>query len=708
MPLLRRTSPTSSNSAPAYDGPAASERPPAFTDFPSNYRVGSQQVLVIQVDQVKAHLKLLAAFHQLQKDVEAVSDGWTAHLEPKARWAVFVHIAVHRLELFLDTCTAGATTEWILPPLDVCLVLHSYMLNPGRYEEDLIRMKDGDKLRLLKQGFLTQAAKAIDRGAYAKDYDGKTASNWFSATKTIFEPLRNFGTESKATFVSPKGGAKVSVNWIEANGTGFAQQGFKAVSSPGESWTHEKLGIAKLYKDVYDSSTYLAGTVVSANEVPATPNESKRAVFVRSQVTVVKKAQAATSAHKLGSKLGWKKSDAEAFLSKALGPKNKHAVSNILAHYTRGERFSLDLAMAVLRQGTFIDKMHGLGWLEPGRFDEDDTILKRCVARYHAFLDLLSSTPSMFCVPTLDIDLGWHTHQLTDFYAGEMQLHVGRFIDHDDKVEENALATAFDVTARAWQSRFGVPYSTCGCPPPPQPLTTRLGSKLGLHSSPTAPYVSGALVPHSAALEDADATHASEHNALVLPAHPDAQKKREARLKEYEARRKRQDKELERAARKGKGVEKEDAEAARMRRDAHDAAFFSSYPVMPVYGPIGYPIPVAGCCSYEANHAGSHNGGSCATGTAGACASSSNTSAPCGSSTTAACASSSGGYTYDAGSTSYSHSSAHAHSSCAGGHSYSAGHSSCGGGGHSSCGGGGSSCGGGGGGGGSSCGGGSC
>lgn len=57
----------------------------------------------------------------------------------------------------------------------------------------------------------------------------------------------------------------------------------------------------------------------------------------------------------------------------------------------------------VLRQGTFVQKMHDLGWTRPGRFDEDDVLLQRSVARYHAFLDLIASSAGTFCVPTLDI-----------------------------------------------------------------------------------------------------------------------------------------------------------------------------------------------------------------------------------------------------------------------------------------------------------------
>lgn len=50
--------------------------------------------------------------------------------------------------------------------------------------------------------------------------------------------------------------------------------------------------------------------------------------------------------------------------------------------------------------------MHALGWTRPGRFDEDEVLLQRSVARYHAFLDLISRTPSTFFVPTLDIVSG--------------------------------------------------------------------------------------------------------------------------------------------------------------------------------------------------------------------------------------------------------------------------------------------------------------
>ncbi|KAI8802171.1 hypothetical protein BJ742DRAFT_664467, partial [Cladochytrium replicatum] len=55
-------------------------------------------------------------------------------------------------------------------------------------------------------------------------------------------------------------------------------------------------------------------------------------------------------------------------------------------------------------------------------------------------------------VPTLDIDLAWHTHQL---HPGRYQNYgiqnVGRIINHDDSIEETSLAAGFDGTSTHWR-----------------------------------------------------------------------------------------------------------------------------------------------------------------------------------------------------------------------------------------------------------------
>lgn len=47
-----------------------------------------------------------------------------------------------------------------------------------------------------------------------------------------------------------------------------------------------------------------------------------------------------------------------------------------------------------------------------------------------SFLDLMTSTPASLFVPTLDIDLAWHSHQLmSSKYSADCFHTVGRFID---------------------------------------------------------------------------------------------------------------------------------------------------------------------------------------------------------------------------------------------------------------------------------------
>lgn len=90
-----------------------------------------------------------------------------------------------------------------------------------------------------------------------------------------------------------------------------------------------------------------------------------------------------------------------------------------------------------------------LGWTQPGFPSDGDgeIILEHCVTRYHAyvihignfwrhlirlssFLNLITGSPGTFFVPTLDIDLAWHTHQLmADQYQKDCKTLVDRYVD---------------------------------------------------------------------------------------------------------------------------------------------------------------------------------------------------------------------------------------------------------------------------------------
>lgn len=57
-----------------------------------------------------------------------------------------------------------------------------------------------------------------------------------------------------------------------------------------------------------------------------------------------------------------------------------------MSAYTDDRPFSVELVGAIIRQGSFVDKMHEFGWTNPKHFDSKDgqAVLVNVVSRYHA------------------------------------------------------------------------------------------------------------------------------------------------------------------------------------------------------------------------------------------------------------------------------------------------------------------------------------
>lgn len=126
--------------------------------------------------------------------------------------------------------------------------------------------------------------------------------------------------------------------------------------------------------------------------------------------------------------------------------------------------FALDLVGAVIRQGTFVDKMDQIDWLHsPTIFDTMDRLVKK----YKVFFQIMMDNPTKMAVPTLDVDLAWHTHQLTPSWYYHHSTAAGGiriFIDHDDKVDEAKLSDCFAWTSKMYRrATNGGVYSECTC-----------------------------------------------------------------------------------------------------------------------------------------------------------------------------------------------------------------------------------------------------
>lgn len=90
-----------------------------------------------------------------------------------------------------------------------------------------------------------------------------------------------------------------------------------------------------------------------------------------------------------------------AFIAKS----SRVAVRKVLSHYwDNSSVFGIDLVGAVLRQGTFVQKMTKLDWLHSPSVM---STVQRLIVKYHRFVRLAGEYPSKTVVPTLDIDLAW-------------------------------------------------------------------------------------------------------------------------------------------------------------------------------------------------------------------------------------------------------------------------------------------------------------
>lgn len=143
-------------------------------------------------------------------------------------------------------------------------------------------------------------------------------------------------------------------------------------------------------------------------------------------------------------------------------PDAKICVRKMMSRYWENfSPFALDLGGAVMRQGIFTAKMFQIDWLHSP--NARDT-MSRLITKYQRFVVLMRHHPDKTCVPTLDIDLAWHTHQLSpSAYYKYTTEKTGKFIDHDDKMDEEKLASSFEWTTKTYQDWYREVYSECTC-----------------------------------------------------------------------------------------------------------------------------------------------------------------------------------------------------------------------------------------------------
>jgi len=115
--------------------------------------------------------------------------------------------------------------------------------------------------------------------------------------------------------------------------------------------------------------------------------------------------------------------------------------------------FGLDLIKSVLRQYEFATEIGQHNWY-------DDSIIRASIKRYSNFLSLSKQFSTTLIVPTLDIDLVWHSHQIQNQRYFNFTRQFISVLHHNDNVDGRALRLAFVRTAILWKNTFNEPYSS--------------------------------------------------------------------------------------------------------------------------------------------------------------------------------------------------------------------------------------------------------
>lgn len=467
-------------------------------------------------------LKGLFCIHDPSPAVfEQLIDEARARVKEK-RWAVYTARAVERYTVWWKKCipshapvvqvkdfdsrSYNTITEkhkrlvWsrdTLPPLDVLMVWHAHMLNPRAFLEDCLR--DG-KMRLWATGFPWEAVNScIGDENFEYEPGPKTRARFMAKTGLAWDNLQN---PSKTVVKCPCCTTPVSVLWTEGMVTGplgkmfedwkgFADKGFQATCPKcALEIDHEKLRIEKFRADVVrlvDEDLPMPGTLFNNRGHPEAlkhkasrrqtqwcfPNRLVKAASHELLCYTEGSARQCDSLRALRDRLVSMLSNKHLMRKvnshRHLLPIEKMAFRRMMSRYWDNHSpFALDLVGAVIRQGTFVQKMDNIDWLHSPTVK---ATMDRLIRKYSMFFRIMAGNPRHMAIPTLDVDLAWHTHQLSPsrYYTysllitnKERQWRV--FIDHDDKVDEDKLSDGFEWTSKMYKKLTGGEiYSECTC-----------------------------------------------------------------------------------------------------------------------------------------------------------------------------------------------------------------------------------------------------
>ncbi|KAI9250523.1 hypothetical protein BDA99DRAFT_209677 [Phascolomyces articulosus] len=351
-----------------------------------------------------------------------------------------------------------------VPPLDVAYLWHAHMLSPFRYFEDAIRLNQTSifKMNLPLRQLYQNATSYLDptvMNTWALYYGNDepymlTPENVVVGTTTV-----------DCSFCS----SSMQCSWIEY--ADWRHDPFMGIHchTCRSSTTVGTTSVVRLNEDIESRSFLIAGTLLEKNGNIKQPG---RFQIQRTMAHVMKIAEEKllpefrllVPQRSMDQIIGFIQDMADpnknTFYGKGSSMQKTQdwhrTATPLLVNALRGcyqnnpSPFSLDLIQAVGRQQDFnIKAVIKIDWQSPFG-------IVRGIRQYNEFLKMIMMYPSQVMVPTLEIDLAWHTHMLHPAaYRIFTFKYTGQYVNHDDNIVPERLKQFADGTDKVWRETNG-------------------------------------------------------------------------------------------------------------------------------------------------------------------------------------------------------------------------------------------------------------
>lgn len=353
---------------------------------------------------------------------------------------IYLVRAEYRYFKWLSTRENGKSVDYYIPPIDVAFYWHAHMLSPVRFAEDtkLAPSKSMITERIPLEEIHNMRTKP--NPVTQRDWADTMGDEPYDLTKEILvqEPQTCALVTCIVCF------SQIKIQWDKYADWRTDHSVALQCHCCFSMFTTKHVGKANLFADLSEKHHKTSGLHFDSKgaATSALPQQKLLMPMKETKALPFNRGVEPIEAHIIKSQRRPDKPKDVENRQKLLDA----IKSTYLCTPYRGS--SLDLIQAVARQFKFAFKATKIiNWDVPQG-------IVNGIRNYSSFLAIIKENKNLTAVPTIEIDLAWHTHMLHHkSYRTFSVVRIGRLINHDDTIPEAELNEYVQETNVAWRKR---------------------------------------------------------------------------------------------------------------------------------------------------------------------------------------------------------------------------------------------------------------